>query len=648
MERCTTDREQCKDPDSFCCCRALQVEELDILCADPNVEKNLDRHLMTNASQCSCTPCGDVKVTVRLNVKGPGDDGPIPAAQVFDIATQQVIGLTLYNGMLDFETELEKQTLLLLIQATGYQRVTRSIKLTPTRSVIQRNITMARLVVVHIGHGKSEVVFPLGKWAWLCAEPGSFHKNGTTYEHDVMFKGSYMDSSNTEALDMLEGQRFEMDGNRFAMLAVVFLEFEDMEGDSLDVKDLRLALPLEGEEDDVDMFAAVHDWETGKWTQVSTFSPVKTSRRSKRQTISEVIREAPGIGTSVFITIAGQVAADCWLQVRTFDVNNDPFPGPFVSLVQTRVVGGPGGMVLLYRFGTDTGDAQTFEDGFASNAICLPLECNDFLEATLTATLDPNSQLSSVPFPPDTFGVLDAGTPTATGTSFTFDAYTPADIAKEPRPFYVFRDSCFTQAQEIQAASNPQDYFSFSTDYTPLLSSDQCYIKITVRYCSLHSTSVTITSLDSQTEDVNQVVTTPFPIASFIPGSGFPEECLNTCLPLCSFPQSVCLPYNCSNSIRITSQFSTSTGTTACELTDISVLLGNSVLAFRGGVMQEDLTIDTSVLDPDSLNNPDLGLYYDPQPTVARDLCLVGGAFQNPMGASITLEGSAGTFGCFS
>lgn len=640
MEQCTTNRGTCKEKDATCCCRALRVEELDISCVDTNTEKLLDPHLKTNASQCTCMPCDDIVITIRLSVKGPSDDGPIPAAQVFDMETEELIGLTLYNGMLDFEKEFRKRKLLLLIQATGYQRITRAITLSPKQTMVLQNITMSRLVAANIGHGKSEVVFPLGKWAWLYAEPGSFHKNGTTHNHDIVFKGSYMDSGSTDILDMIASEKFEVDGSQFAMLAAVFLEFEDTEGEPLSVDDLRLAIPLDDGEEDVDVFAAMHDWETGEWKKISTFLPVK-AKRGKRSTISECILEAPNINVSQFLAIAIPIGADCWAQVRTFDLTLAPFPGPLVSLVQRRSVAG---MDVLYRFGTDTGGAQTSDDSFSPNAVCIPLDCNDFLEVTITARVDPNRQLRPVPFPDNTFATDPGDPPILTDNSFILTALTPADIAQDPRPIYVFRENCIKQARESQALTDQRDYFSFSTGYTLPLSSDQCYIRITIRDCYFRQNTVTVTSLDAQTGEVNSVRTFGGILSheSLTVGSGFPEECLSetTCPSMCTNPRPMCLPYSCSNSIEInvasnaiaTGQIST------CELTGVSPILDNSILAFRGDTWQEDLTIDTSVLDPESFNNPELGLYYDPQPTLARSLCEAQG----------TREGSAAEFGCFS
>ena len=81
---------------------------------------------------------------------------------------------------------------------------------------------------------------------------------------------------------------------------------------------------------------------------------------------------------------------------------------------------------------------------------------------------------------------------------------------------------------------------------------------------------------------------------------------------------SLTLSFSCSDSFTLTVFMMKNT--TMCELTRV---FGHSILAFCGNTWQEDLTIDTSVLDPDTFNNPRLGLYYDPQPMIALGLVKV-------------------------
>ena len=115
-------------------------------------------------------------------------------------------------------------------------------------------------------------------------------------------------------------------------------------------------------------------------------------------------------------------------------------------------------------------------------------------------------------------------------------------------------------------------------------------------------------------------------IAVLIFGSGFPKECLQyetSCSAMCAEPRAVCLPFRCGNIVNITvTSIVTTTGELSmCDLNSVSPVLDDSILAFCDTTFQRSLAIDTSVLDPDSLNDPELGLYYDPQPTRARGLC---------------------------
>ena len=647
MDPCTSDTGSCASAVGMCCCRAQRVEELGVTCSDPSVV--LDPVMRRNETQCSCSPCDDVVIKVRLRVKGQGDGGPVAAAQIFDTDTEEVIGLTLYNGVLDFEVTYTKKQLKLLVQATGYQRVTRSISLFPRQHAIVVNITMTTLIVTHIGRGDSEIAYPLGKKAWLYAQPGTFHKKGISHDHEVVLKGSYIDSSVPEALEMIENRRFEVDGSLFEMVAALFLEFEDSDGEPLEVRDLRLVVPMEGEEEEeelVDLFVVAHDWEKGGWTKLSEFSPVQTVR-GKRSTIGNLVAEAPDITTAQFMLIVLPVRADCWAQVRTFDLGLVPFPGPLVSLEQRRQVSG---MEILYRFATDTGGAQTRDESLAANAVCIPLDCNFFIEVSLTARVEPDTNLVPVAFPPGTFPVGDPAEPVIIADAFVFNAIRPADMMGTLSPIYVFREHCVAEAEEPSGIADPRDYFSFATDYVPFSpSEDQCYIKITASNCFFRANIPTVITMEPDGGDLTSAQTFP-QLLQPVPlvGSGFPEECLEysaRCPAMCSEPQPICLPFRCGDIVTVTvaSNLTTTGEMSDCSLTSVSPVLDDTILAYRGNTPDDSLTVDTSVLDPDSFNDPTLGLYFDPQPTRARQLCYGGGAIQN----SVILGGSAAEFGCF-
>ena len=645
MEPCTIGTSgTCGSEDTTtCCCRAQEVKDLDIECSNPS--PLLDPLARRNETQCSCSPCDDVVIKMRLRVKGQGSLGPIAAAQIFDMDTEEVVGLTLYNGVLDFELKYAKKRLQLLVQATGYQRVTRSIPLSPRKPTVAVNITMMTLTVTNIGLGNSEIVYPLGERAWLYARPGAFHINGSAHEHDVFLKGSYVDSGSPGVLETIESKNFEVDGTLFGMVAAMFLEFENGEGETLDAKDLRLVVPIGEEEDLADMFVVAYNWETGGWTKTSAFSPVKT-KRGKRFTSPRVVVEAPDITTQELMLIAVSVDADCWAQVRTFDNGRNPFPGPLVTLEQQRMVSGRG---VLYRFGTDTGGAQTSEESLASNAVCLPLDCNFFDEASLTARVEPDTDLVPIDFPPRTFPSGSSAEPVLTSNAFVFTAIDPADMMGTLSPTYVFRQHCVVQAQEPNGVADSRDFFAFATDYTPLVpSQDQCYIKITAFNCFFRANIPTVITRDAQTGNVTSAQTFPqflggVPLVS----SGFPGECLEystRCVSTCAEPQPICLPFRCGDIVQITvtSNLTTSGATNECSLSTVSPVLEDTILAFRGDTPDDTLTLDTSVLDPGSFNDPELGLYFDPQPTRAQQLCNGGG----DVGDYTRPGGSAAEFGC--
>ena len=87
----------------MCCCTAQQVKKLDILCADPNTVNRLDSSLKADAII-------GVHVAVPHVIYHDYDSmwgasvmmDHISAVQIFSMETQDIIGLMLYNGMLDF------------------------------------------------------------------------------------------------------------------------------------------------------------------------------------------------------------------------------------------------------------------------------------------------------------------------------------------------------------------------------------------------------------------------------------------------------------------------------------------------------------------------------------------------------------------
>ena len=180
---------------------------------------------------------------------------------------------------------------------------------------------------------------------------------------------------------------------------------------------------------------------------------------------------------------------------------------------------------------------------------------------------------------------------------------------------------------------------------------DQCYLKITVSNCLFRANIPTVITRDAQTDNVTSVQTFPQSLL-LVPlvTSGLPEECLEyntSCFSICAEPQPICLPYRCGDVVQITvsSNLTISGETTDCSLSSVSPVLEDTMLAFRGNTTTDDsLIIDTSVIDPNSFNDPQLGLYFDPQPTRAQQLCNGGGDVQD----TPRLGGSTAEFECSS
>ena len=134
-----------------------------------------------------------------------------------------------------------------------------------------------------------------------------------------------------------------------------------------------------------------------------------------------------GVPVDVFVALAANENANCWLQARTFTENGigDAFPstvsdgnGPLISLIQRSDISGNR---FLFQFGTDTGNV--FNTLLAPNAICLLLRCADFTIAMLEARNDAplrSPSLLPISFNNSMFDMAPSA-PLEIGTVFTWD-----------------------------------------------------------------------------------------------------------------------------------------------------------------------------------------------------------------------------------
>lgn len=376
---------------------------------------------------------------------------------------------------------------------------------------------------------------------------------------------------------------------------------------------------------------------------------------------------------STFAVVATLNGIQCFLQTRVFESDGvTPVTDSIVVLEQTVNVLNPPGTTTFFQFIGETNNLQTSVEGLASNALCLPVACDDVVPGTgtLTAT-DLNSQPNTriaIDFDSSVFAANEP-TPFTLGTVFLFEEAVPSMVG-EPRPFYQNSADCIAAGVQSNDVADPSNFFTFNVlDTPPATPTDQntCFIKIQIRGCFDFNT-VTVTSLvpstteqvDRQvimvtepvdppttmmpttdaptTEDVTDFETTtfsgygpttdfettdPFDITTNPPTTDPPTtDTPTTDTPATAGPtepfvcnadtatiRAACIPYVCGSDIDLfVSANPENSDLSFCGVTSRSVLLSTR---FFSGSSFLRLSTSTGDLLVQDFNNPDLGLYTD-------------------------------------
>ena len=639
---------------NVCCCRMIEDEEIEADCI------NGMTFSVQNATRCGCTSCDDIPVTVQITVVSVRDNTPIPAAQILRMGVRsnesQLLGITLNNGQLVFQEPLGTRSITIQIQAPNFLERTQTILLQPGRMVISITVALNPLLVLQFGLGGA-VTLRLGQAA-VSIPAGAFHPMNApnqTYEDIVTFRGVFMDTQDDSGLAGLPATTFEYRRDngimeRFSTFLVTFLNFEDVNGEPLMVDSLSMtvSVPDDGASSNNNFYLVVYNETTNTWTRTSNFSVVNIPGVQKRQANNIRVVEDQSVPLSVFAAVATDIDANCWIQARTFDTTGDPLSGTFVRLEQTSTTVGN---AFMYRFGTDTGSAQT-ADGLVSNAICLPLACDSFTTAFVEAregfaTTTPS--LTPVDFPADTFNAMEDA-PITIGDMFLIQSVI---TSRAPLPFYASQSACMNNGGQTQAQANPRDYFSFN----PMQAEDVpanglCYIRVLIRDC-FPNNSVTVSSINAATSAVDFTQTVlvseleDFTMTEFSSGGDPLPTQAPVRLPCNSSnatPRGACISFNCSSIVQVFVRQSIENPTQGlCDLTSRSTVLNSPLIS--GSSTNQQLLIDTSILFMNDYNDPDIGLYHDPtMPQMALSRCLAG---NDTIIASNVEVGYAAEFTCF-
>ena len=452
--------------DGVCCCRQIFDNEIHAECIGDMTFS------IQNATHCGCTSCDDVEATVQVTVLSARNNTPIPAAQILRVETDsmkaQLLGITLNNGQFVFREPLRTQSMTIRLQAPDFLAQTHKISLQPGHRMLTITIFLNPLVVSQIGMGGSAVTVRLGRVV-MSAPARSFHPMNAPdqiYQDLITFRGVVMDSHDNNSLAGLPATSFEFSTEngmkQFATSVVTFITFEDVNGAPLMVDGLSMdvSFPNDGTLPASNIFLVVYNETTNAWSRKSDFKVVNVPGVQKRQESNIIVVEDQSIPIGVFAAVAVEVNANCWIQARTFDVSDTPFSGTFVRLEQSSIIDGN---EFIYRFGTDTGSAQTTGAGLVSNAICLPLACNyftiAFVEAregfaTTTASLLPED------FPADTF-TTNEDAPIVNGTTFLVGSIIFQNNSNRSLPFYNSQSECVANGQKNTSQADVREYFRF-------------------------------------------------------------------------------------------------------------------------------------------------------------------------------------------
>ena len=639
---CTTQDGVCNNTARMCCCRAF--DESIVQC-----DTVLETSGVANASVCGCSVCDDILVTVTATVRNAENDELISGAQIFninDLSSPQFLGIT-FNGQAQFQVEFGLQPVTLQVVAANFRDTTRIVNLAPGRDITV-TIPLTPLIVIVMGLGNSALTVRLGLISAVSAPANTFlAPDGVLYEGVVLFEGMFAGSDgNILAATDQAAQQFFLNNNTdetFVVFAVFFLGFRDTDGNLLNAGDNPLEFVISTEENG--LFVAYFNstdntWEDGGDLEELSFDQA----RRKRQTggITPVFSQS-NVRIGTFAAVARRLNIECSLQARTFDQNGMPLPGAFITLEQR--VGN-----LLFIFGTDTGTAQTVSDGLVSNAICLPLACDNFTSATLEA-VDGSNILNPEDFPPGTFNFSE-NPPITIGDIFSIQEVVTATPTLR-RSFYLGFSDC--QASGQSATSPAADYFRFNGGLLEPFPEQNCYVKVQVLDCGDGGNVVTVRSVFAngsslQTSGVAMDLTDMMMNDTFEFGSATTDMPTTTTTeePVCdgstATMRTVCVPFVCRTTIQIIvepSPDSALTGT--CTNTQRSVIVSLPELSEE---RTDQLIINTASLREDDYNDPDLGLYHDiMSPMIARGRCFAGN-----MTTADEIDfttGIAGTFSCF-
>lgn len=586
--------------------------------------------ISTNDTQCGCSVCDDISVTVSILVREPGSEGAvIPGAQVLNKKTGELLGLTFINGRMTFSVPLESKEVSVIVLAANYLPREHMIKLKPTKFGIRVVIALIRRNPIFVTPDDSGYTFQLSDYVYITVAPNGFTRNGTVYSGVVMFDGMFMDATEEGFVDMIDSDQFILNNIYFTLSYMAQLYFTDTDGFELKTEHINYMYIVSNPDQIVENpFLITFDLDTQEWRYLGTLT-LSNSVQKRQQGIVLSQLDLP---ISQFIIQANRANIGCWLQARVFDVNGEPVQGPSVVVTQTGEM--PDGTRFMYMFGTSTGSAQSRNDRLAENALCLPLACDNFDIATVEGTLQLNRPVDGItpqPFPEDTFNASETGSPTVLGQFFTFTTVVTAQAANEFRPFYNSSEACAAAGRLNQQQSNERSFFYFIDEMIVRPDPDAiCYIKTRIRECISNPNNSVVSIPTSGGLAVSVPIGHEDLLDVEFSGDPFDRpDCVES-------SRISCTPFTCDIPFQISVR--DDNGIDFCPIEILSPIVQSPLLSRDS--RSDILVINADVLSVnDLMDNLDLGMYFDPSPEAALALC------RNPENATVDFENQASMAG---
>ena len=629
LQLCTTDLGACSISGRGCCCRAIKTEPIDVECEEDSFISGYGVNI--NETNCGCAICDDIEVHVTVLVHEPGEDGKvISGAQVINKHTGELLGLTFVNGIMSFSSLVGDKTISIIVIAAGYLPREHKIYLMPTRNFIETSVALIARNPVAVAPDASGYTFRLGDYVFITIPADGFMLNGSIYNDVVLFDGMFMDSSDGGFLDLVDGNQLVLNDLFFSLSFVTHIIFTTLDGDNLEAQTMNYFIESDTPLDD--SFLVTYNPDSEQWLDLGEVVTATDVPIQKRQNGIYFVQLNTAINTSFIFHAEVLANVSCWLQLRSFQQSGIPAQGLVGSV--TQMGRRADGMGFAFTFGTNTGAAQSNNDMLTENAICLPLACDGFTMGTVEGNIVITQLSPAIPvdFPPGTFNASEIGAPTPLGRFFVFQEVITS-TPNQLRPFYASVEECISAGMIDSDVANPMSFFYFIQDLLVFIpNTETCFVKIRTIECLQSGVNRVIFVSGSSGIQNAFLVGYDELVDEMFSASHFDDLCTEA-------SRVVCIPFACNTRFQVNVRDDDIVS--FCNISVIAPIAQSPLIQLSDN--PQSILLATEDLAEQDYNNPDLGMYYDPDPQVAEQLCLDPSDLSATQASS---EGFAVTFDC--